>query len=87
MQHRTANGEIHELAGTTAANARATAILTNNRKWDERTTAALGLKKRPVTPPPAPPSASRTPAEAKYDAWLKAKKAARDEGRRDSDES
>lgn len=86
VRHRTATGEIHDIAGATMTDARQIAILENNRKWDEREAAALGLEKRPVTPAPAPPTAPETPAEAEYDAWLKAKKAARDERRRGVDE-
>lgn len=84
VRHRTETGEIHDLAGSTKAEARKTAILANNRKWDEQTAAALGREKRPITPPAAPPSASRQPAEAEYDAWLNAKKATRDEHRHES---
>lgn len=85
MRHRTENGDIRDLAGATAADARALAILENNRKWDERTAAALGLEKRPVEPGPVVPSAPATNAEAEYDAWLQARKVARDERRREQE--
>ena len=86
MRHRTENGDIQDLAGATAADARALAILENNRKWDERTAAALGLEKRPVEPGPVVPSGPATNAEAEYDAWLQARKVARDELKRQQEE-
>jgi hypothetical protein len=86
VRHRTANGDIHDLAGTTAAEARTLAILENNRKWDERTAAALGLQKRPIEPAPAVPSAPATHADAEYDAWLQARRAARGDRRRKQEE-
>jgi hypothetical protein len=83
VRHRTATGEIHDVAGATQAEARQAVILANNRKWDEQTSAALGREKRPITPAPAQPPAP--PAELEYDAWMKERKAARDERRRESE--
>ncbi len=85
VRHRTATGEIHDIAGATQSEARQGVILANNRKWDEQTSAALGREKRPVMPPPPRPPAPRTPAQLEYDAWMKEKKAARDARRRESE--
>ncbi|MFM0152894.1 hypothetical protein [Paraburkholderia sediminicola] len=86
VRHRTANGDIHDLAGTSAANAKATAIIQNNRRWDEREAAALGLDKRRIVPVASPPSVGAKPMNAEYAAWLQARKAARNESKRKSEE-
>ncbi len=85
VRHRAANGNIQDLAGTSVVDARAPVILENNRKWDERTAAALGREKRPVAPTATVPSSSVVPEDPEYDAWLQARKAARDERRREAE--
>ncbi|MDI7047532.1 hypothetical protein QMN58_28960, partial [Escherichia coli] len=78
VRHRTANGDIHDLAGASAVNAKATAIIQNNRRWDEREAAAFGLGQRNVAPSPPEPSIGTKPPNAEYAAWLQARKAARE---------
>ncbi|SED64306.1 hypothetical protein SAMN02787142_3531 [Burkholderia sp. WP9] len=78
VRHRTANGDIHDLAGTSAVNAKATAIIQNNRRWEEREAAAFGLGQRNVSPSPPERSIGTKPPNAEYAAWLQARKAARE---------
>ncbi|QQC63190.1 hypothetical protein [Paraburkholderia ginsengisoli] len=78
VRHRDANGDIHDIAGTSTANAKATAIIQNNRRWEEREAAAFGLAQRPVAPVPPEPSIGTKPPNAEYAAWLQARKVARE---------
>ncbi|TDY24558.1 hypothetical protein B0G81_4996 [Paraburkholderia sp. BL6665CI2N2] len=86
VRHRATNGDIHDLAGTSATNAKATAIIQNNRRWDEMEAAAFGLEKRNIVPVPPVPSAGAKPMNAEYAAWLQARKTARNESKREAEE-
>ncbi|WP_157636942.1 hypothetical protein [Burkholderia ubonensis] len=83
---RAANGDIHDLAGTSVANAKALGIIQHERAWGEREAAALGFEKRNAMPAvPAPPQVSSSVNDS-YAARYRARKAASKEAKAESPE-
>ncbi|KVS41457.1 hypothetical protein WK37_20030 [Burkholderia ubonensis] len=83
---RAANGDIHDLAGTSVANAKALGIIQHERAWEDREAAALGLEKRNAMPAvPVPPRVSSSVNDS-YAARYRARKAASKEAKTESPE-